>query len=105
MQDKSSGANSPSGEVARRSLDSTATRPNYLNLNASSSLSRLNQSSPSPASRMVSRMTTLHEEKPAVSPVEISLQSPAEEEDQKVHIDFCTYFVQYINYLVRQFIS
>ena len=55
-----------SGEVARRSLDSTVTRPNYLNLNANAGLGRLNQSSPSPASsRLVSRMTTLHEENPS----------------------------------------
>ncbi|KZS16304.1 Kinesin-like protein [Daphnia magna] len=57
--------NSPSSEVARRSLDSTVTRPNYLNLNANAGLGRLSQSSPSPASsRLVSRMTTLHEENP-----------------------------------------
>ena len=44
------------------------TRPNYLNLNASAGLGRLNQSSPSPASsRLVSRMTTLHEENPTTS--------------------------------------
>lgn len=44
------------------------TRPNYLNLNANSGLGRLNQSSPSPASsRLVSRMTTLHEENPTSS--------------------------------------
>ena len=42
------------------------TRPNYLNLNANAGLGRLNQSSPSPASsRLVSRMTTLHEENPS----------------------------------------
>lgn len=41
------------------------TRPNYLNLNANAGLGRLSQSSPSPASsRLVSRMTTLHEENP-----------------------------------------
>ena len=58
--------NSPSGEAARRSIDSTATRPNYLNLNSNSGLGRLSQSSPSPASsRLVSRMTTLHEENSA----------------------------------------
>jgi len=46
------------------------------------SLGRLNQSSPSPASRLVSRMTTLHEEKPATSPTEISISPPLESDDQ-----------------------
>lgn len=59
--------------MARRSLDSTVTRPNYLNLNASAGLGRLNQSSPSPASsRLVSRMTTLHEENPPTSSYGVS---------------------------------
>ena len=69
FQEKGNGvANSPLSDGSRRSPDSNMTRPNYLNLNPSSSLNRLNQSSPSPASsRLVSRMTTLHEEKPAPS--------------------------------------
>ena len=62
--------------AGRRSLDSSVNRPTYLNLKNenASNLGRLNQSSPSPASslRLVSRMTTLHEEKPAIS----SLASP-----------------------------
>ncbi len=68
-------------------MDSTATRPNYLNLNANSSLGRLNQSSPSPASsRMVSRMTTLHEEKPNTSPVAIA-SSPLIEIEEPTQIE------------------
>lgn len=65
--------NASPGEAVRRSIDSTATRPNYLNLNASFNLTRLNQSSPSSASsRLVSRMTTLHEEKPPASAVSMN---------------------------------
>jgi len=79
-------ANSPLSDGSRRSPDSNMTRPNYLNLNPSSSLNRLNQSSPSPASsRLVSRMTTLHEEKPApsalASPVSIQHRTNIKADD------------------------